>query len=184
MFKETPKLSDDKTLAKIELPEASNSHMIKLLRVDGDRAHFLDSQGQPWYFSSNERLWRRMQVTDISGMMLQGSIAIKPEFTEFENIDDAAMYALRIHIQDHGRIIEKMLSDQDLTSLNENDRQELRDILRLTDEISTIIDQILKEKVPEKRKILEEKFTALLAEYDTDPAVDGQAKSSEISRDN
>lgn len=139
-------------LVRRELPDVSAKKKIKMLRVDGGQAHFIDSGGTPWYFNSEERLWREMTLGDIHPMATQFTAPEKPEKTVFDNVEDAALAALKVHFRQKAELYETV--------------EDLQKYATQCRELVNLIEKIEKEPRPDKRAELKRQFTELLNKFE------------------
>lgn len=152
---------ETRELAKRESPEVTTKKKIKLLRVDEGQAHFVDSDGNFWYFDSDKREWGEMLPGHIHPMALQFSHPQQPERSEFETIEDAARHALKIHFRSRAELLRSIANDP-----TSKQREEAEQCALLYEQLVEVIDDIEREGDINKKPDLDKKFLDLLKKLD------------------
>lgn len=161
--KSKPCEEERRELAKREPPEVTTTKKIKLLRVDEDQAHFVDSDGNFWYFDSDKREWGKMLPGHIHPMALQFTHPQQPERTEFGSIEDAARHALKIHFRSRAELLRSIANDPATKQRGEAEQCAL-----LNEQLVEVIDDIEREGDISKKPDLDKKFLDLLKKLDLD----------------
>ncbi len=144
--------------------EAAPRSALKLVWLDAEQAHFIDSAGKPWYFDSDKRQWKSTTTQDLHPMAWQGAQPLaNPEQTEFENPTAAILYALKIHFEAR---LDRYKKDSENAIFSEKLRLKIKALIPEVQVITETIESIESATDLQEKELLEKRLGDLIQETD------------------
>lgn len=155
-------------LAKSELPIVSPENKLKLLGVNENQAYFAGSNNDLWHFESSRRIWERLNSDHYYDVVAQIITGERQEKIDFNNIEDAVLYALKIHF--HSQLEMYLREEKDETNSEKEylgiGIDDIRWFVLQYNRLIALIGRIESESDQTKRLTLKKELADMLNEFD------------------
>lgn len=123
------------------------------LRVDHEQGYFRDAKRRGWFFKSEDRIWKPLELSETHPMMWQGTRVYPLEKTKIDSVEEAVLCALRAHYEHRLRLYKNYLLDPEETDA---DKAQMQKGIKILENILTLIEQYEKETGSRKSDLLKE----------------------------